>query len=138
MSKEGESLTMPEPTGIYQEQQDKTSQPLKFPEVLFRQLDRILKALTEQSGNFMAGIEGFDMAVAFFKTKDKKFKDEITSIETEAEKYLTKIQGSSGQVDQNQMHGVAYARSKMRMEALLKLIGRAGFYPEQQREWVEK
>lgn len=129
---------MVEPTGISQEQTDKTSQPLKYPEVLFRQVDRILKALTEQSGDFMAGIEGFDMAVAYFKTKDKDFKADITNIEEEANAYIERIKGSGGQVNQNQLHGVSYARSKMKMEALLRLIGRAGFYPEQQREWVEK
>lgn len=116
---------------------DKTSKPGDYPYVLFRQLDRVLAALTEQSGNFMAGVEGFDMALAFFKQHDDTFKQEMDDIDNAAEKLLDNLKRLGGQIDKNELHNITYARQKCRMEALLRLIGRAGFYPEQQREWVE-
>lgn len=120
---------------ISSELDEKTSRPLEWQNVLFRQIDRILAAITEQKGDFMAGVEGLDMALAFFKEKDPSFHAEMKRIADEADKYVNDLRSIGGEIARGDLHGVAYARAKLKMEELLRLIGRAGFYPEQQAEW---
>lgn len=117
---------------ISQELDDKISTPMDWQKVLFLQIDRINKAMTNTEGNFMAGIDALEMDLAFFSEKDPVFKDDLAEIDKQAKIWLKKSMGSGGGVSTDKKMTLAYARARELMKALLRLMGRAGFYPENQ------
>lgn len=117
---------------ISQELDDKTSQPMEWQKVLFLQIDRINKAMTDMEGNFMAGIDALEMDLAFFSENDPLFERDLEDIERQSREWLRKAKGMTGGVERDKMLTLAYARSRELMKALLRLMGRSGFYPEQQ------
>lgn len=128
---------LPQPSNITQELDEKTSKPMEFSQVLFLQANRILQSWSEGRADFIEAIEALDAAMAYFKDKDKEFKRELDAIDAKATEEMNKAQRYGGQIPPENMSQVTYIRSKLRMEALMKLMGRAGFFPEQQAEWVE-
>ena len=114
---------------------DTTSKPMDWAKVLFLQIDRINKAMTETQGNFMAGIDALEMDLAFFSENDPQFKKDLADIDTQARAWLKGNRGYSGGVETDKKMTLAYARSRELMKALLRLMGRKGFYPEQQRHF---
>lgn len=123
---------------IQQEMDEKTSKPMEWQQVLFLQVNRINDAMTRGDGNFMAGIEALEMDLAFFSENDKAFKNDIKDIDVEATKWLVKQKQVGGYVPNEDQAAAAYARSKLLMKALLRMIGRAGFYPESQSSYEGK
>lgn len=123
---------MKENIEISQELDDKTSQPMDWQKVLFLQIDRINKAMTSMEGNFMAGIDALEMDLAFFTTRDPQFKKDLEAIDKQSEQWLAEASDRIGGVTVDKRLTIAYARARELMKALLRLMGRAGFYPEQQ------
>lgn len=121
---------------IRQELDDKTSAPMDWQKVLFLQIDRINKAMTKMEGNFMAGIDALEMDLAYFSEKDPKFKADLQEIERQANKWMAERSDMHGDIESDKRMTLAYARSRELMKALLRLMGRAGFYPEQQAEYL--
>lgn len=111
---------------------DKTTRPMDWAKVLFLQIDRINKAMTQMEGNFMAGIDALEMDLAFYSETDDRFKKELEAIDTQAKEFIKKRRGNMGEVEADHKMTLAYARARELMKALLRLMGRAGFYPEQQ------
>ena len=107
-----------------------TSAPMDWAKVIFLQIDRINRAMTEQQGNFMAGIDALEMDLAYYQ--DPQFDKDIKEIEDQAKKYLKTNTNYTGGADTDKRMTLAYARAREKMKALLRLIGRKGFYPEQQ------
>lgn len=111
---------------------DTTSKPMDWSKVLFLQIDRINKAMTETQGNFMAGIDALEMDLAFFSENDPQFKKDLEAIDAQAKTWVQKKKNQSGSLDDSKRMTLAYARARELMKALLRLMGRKGFYPEQQ------
>lgn len=128
---------IPQATNISQELDEKTSKPLEFQQVLFLQANRILQSWSERRSDFIEGIEALDAAMAYFKEKDKKFAEELKAIDKRADEEMRKARRYGGSIPPEDMNQITYIRSKLRLEALMKLMGRAGFFPESQAEWVE-
>lgn len=114
---------------------DRTTKPMDWAKVLFLQIDRINKSMTQQEGNFMAGIDALEMDLAYYSQTDPLFKADLEAIEEQAKKFLKRRQAHMGEDQADKHMTLAYARARELMKALLRLMGRAGFYPEQQRHF---
>lgn len=121
---------------IDQDIEEKTSQPMAWDKVLFLQVNRINEAMTQLNGNFMNGIEALDMDLAFFH--DKEYHKDMASLEKEAKDWLETQTQLGGHIPENDYMASAFARAKVQMKILLRLMGRCGFYPESQGAWKGK
>lgn len=109
---------------------------MAWDKVLFMQVNRINESMTQLSGNFMNGIEALDMDLAYFY--DLQYHSEMKKLDQEAGDWLEKQKQIGGHIPENSYAASAFARAKMHMRILLKLMGRCGFYPESQAGWKGK
>jgi hypothetical protein len=122
---------------ITQELDDKTSQPMDFKLVLMRQVDRILASMTKGEGDYISGVEGLQAVLSNFYQKNKRFQDAIDEIERMAQEEANKHKLADGKIPGDKVQVIASARAKLIFKELMILLGEAGFYPEQQTDWVQ-
>lgn len=122
-------------SSIKSELDERTSEPMKWQQVLFLQVRDINRAMNEQNPGFPSSVEIFNSDLVYFR--DEKYDKDIADMEKSIKATIQKNRRPDGNVPPDKFKGIEWSRAKTLFEINLKLIGRAGFYPEQQAEWKE-
>lgn len=122
---------------ITSEMEQKSTQPINFSMVLMRQADRILAAMTEAKGDFITGVDGFEIMLAPYIRISDEYHNEMKRINKEVEKEARKHELGDGTMPREKVHALAIARATLKMKALMLLAGKSGLLPEQRIDWNE-
>ena len=118
---------------------EKISKPMDWDRTIFNQVDRTNLAMTQGSPDFPRAVETLKTLLVFFQVKDEVFKRAIVKIETDTTAYkAVNTSPVTKEVPPDQLEQVTWWRANQIYEQCLLLIGRAGFYPERQRDFEER
>ena len=79
---------------------------------------------------YYMAVMGLDSILMWYQ--DDTFRKEIQASEPKFKEMLDEIENIKKEVTTEDQKNIDFLRSKMRLDKLMKLIGRAGFYPEQE------
>jgi hypothetical protein len=119
---------------------EKTAKSLDFNEVLCRQIDRINIARTQGTKDFPRAVEALISNMAFHSKSDPKFKEEMESIDQAVNEQANTIAAGNPfkRLDPTQAEDLAWARASLKLDACIKVMGRAGFLGLRQVEFEEE
>jgi hypothetical protein len=115
---------------------DPTKADLKllWQKTILDQITRIMQAFSEGDAKtrferIYMSVMGLDNILKYYQ--DKKFRKDMQVSEESVKDVLAEIESIKKEVTQEDMQNIDFMRSKNRLDKLMDLIGRSGFYPDQ-------
>ena len=108
---------------------------LLWQKTILDQISRIMEAFSEgdpktRFERIYMSVMGLDSVLKWYQ--DDKFKKSVGASEDNVKEMMKEMENLKKDLDQTDMMNVDFLRSKFRLDKLMELIGRSGFYPEQE------
>jgi len=98
---------------------------------ILQQVNRVMTSLNDpDTRNFFMTVMGLDCIMEFYK--DEPFKATMEKIEEYFNDMKAERVVEKGELNEDDEKTIDFLRAKARLSVLMKLIGRKGFYPEQE------
>lgn len=101
--------------------------------IITQQVSRVMHALTEGDNEywldrFVRGVLGLDTCLTWWKTDD--YSDNVKKIHQDLINLMAQVRHEQGDVSAMLSKDSTFLKFKMILDELMKLIGKAGLYPE--------
>ncbi len=115
-------------------QHERVSEDINFVKLVFLQMDRILKAITDHNPNCIIGVDALETVLTHHHD-DTFFKD----LETIQREYKIEVRKNEvmGKIAPDTLLKIDFIKAKKKFRAIVRLMDRVGLFPEKEAEWVE-
>lgn len=124
----------------FQSSREKVAKELDFNTIIFRQIDRTLKSISQRDDNFVDCIEALDAVLSPYE--DIKFRSELKNLVLgvkESHIQLSTMKGiPENKLDMTDKDTIAFLSFKEKFKILMRLAKRSGFIPEKEESYVEE
>lgn len=115
----------------YEKNKELVSEDIDYSKLIFWQIDRILKAITEYNENCIIGVDALEIALTHHH--DDIFFEELQEIDDWYKKQANKVQ-VMGRISTRDHDQLNFLKAKKKFRAIMRLIDRIGMFPEKETE----